>query len=161
MTAAEHARTSRGDIVGAMRDSAAIDDFAALLRFHTRHKLLLMSRSPAALNELGRLVANARKHSLAAVVESYMKILHETLERPATRGSHVNALQHMAGYFRDLLADEEHAEVTKAIAAFGAGRTELDTPLALIRRHATEHKVAYLLDQVYLDESAAAELHRD
>ena len=144
-----------------MRGSATISDIGALVRLHTRHKLLLMAHSPLALSELGRLVASARDHPLTSVVNRYIMAFRTTIEQPATRGGHVNALQHMAGYLRHALADDERAAVTNAIAAFGAGRTALERPIALIRQHAAVHKVGYLLDQVYLNESLWQSSSRD
>ena len=141
-----------------MAGSATIPDAAALVRFHTRHKLLLMAHSPAALNRLGRLVANAGDGPVELLTGDYMTAFKNALEQPATRGGHVNALQHMVGYLRRVLTEEERRSVSDAIEQFAAGHASLAVPLSLIRRHAVTHRIQYLLDQVYLDVSRPVEL---
>lgn len=140
---------------------AAIVDAAALVRFHTRHKLLLMAHSPSALTLLGRLVANAGGQPVALLAAGYLSAFMDVLEQPATRGGHVNALQHMVGYLRKAVTDDERRRVSEAIEDFAAARTPLATPLALIRQHATAHRIQYLLDQTYLDEARPVNLNRD
>ena len=141
-----------------MAGSATIPDAAALVRFHTRHKLLLMAHSPAALNLLGRLVANAGDGPVELLAGDYMTTFKNALEQPATRGGHVNALQHMVGYLRCVLTEDERRSVSDAIEQFAAGHASLAVPLSLIRRHAVTHRIQYLLDQVYLDVSRPVEL---
>ena len=139
-----------------MAHAATIPDAAALVRFHTQHKLLLMAHSPAALNSMGRLVAAAGERPIPFLLAEYMKRFHLALAQPATRGGHVNALQHMVGYLRRAVSDDERQEIADAIAAFASGRSPLSSALTIIRRHAASHRIAYLLDQVYLDASPAA-----
>jgi uncharacterized protein YbgA (DUF1722 family) len=62
----------------------------------------------------------------------------------------VNALEHMAGFFKRALSDNQRAELTTAIADYQRGTTTLDDPLGLIRTHAEQFGVAYLGQQVYL-----------
>jgi uncharacterized protein YbgA (DUF1722 family) len=68
---------------------------------------------------------------------------------PATRGRHVNVLQHMAGYFDAVDADSRR-ELNTSITDYGRGLVPLVVPLTLIAHHARRLEVAYLLDQVYL-----------
>lgn len=140
-----------------MAGAVTLPDAAALVRFHTRHKLLLMAHSPAALSVLGRLVAKAGTQPVPALLEKYWPVFRNAVEQPASRGAHVNVLQHMAGYLRPVLDDDERREVTAAIDDFAGGTTSLSIPIALIRRHATAHQIHYLLDQVYLHESMPVE----
>ena len=117
-----------------------------------------MAHSPAALNLLGRLVANAGDGPVELLAGDYMTAFKNALEQPATRGGHVNALQHMVGYLRRVLTEEERRSVSDAIEQFAAGDTSLATPLSLIRRHAVTHRIQYLLDQVYLNVSRPVEV---
>jgi uncharacterized protein YbgA (DUF1722 family) len=133
---------------------------ADLVRFHTRHKLLLMAHSPAALRRLGRLVAAsgaARPDAFGRLVHEYGALFRRTLAQPATRGGHVNALQHMAGYLRGEASPGDCRAVAGAIEEFGCGRAPLARPLALVRLLATSHAVPYLVDQVYLDTAGVAD----
>ena len=129
-----------------------LQDPASLVDFHTRHKLLLMAHSPNTLRVLGRLVASAgavRSNDFERLACEYGALFRQALAQTATRGGHVNALQHMAGYLRRLASPREYLELTRAIEDFACGRSPLAHPVALVRRLAAAHAVGYLLNQVY------------
>ena len=120
-----------------------------LMRFHARHKLLLLAHVPAAYARLGRLVATAKGRVARGLFDEYATGFMEALAVPATRGRHVNVLQHMAGYFDAADADSRR-ELNATIADYGHGLVPLVVPLTLIAHHARRLEVAYLLEQVYL-----------
>jgi uncharacterized protein YbgA (DUF1722 family)/uncharacterized protein YbbK (DUF523 family) len=120
-----------------------------LMRFHARHKLLLLAHAPAAYARLGRLVASATGRVSRALLDAYGEGFMKALAVPASRGRHVNVLQHMAGYFEE--ADvASRRELAATIADYGGGLVPLIVPLTLVAHHARRHAVQYLLDQVYL-----------
>jgi uncharacterized protein YbgA (DUF1722 family)/uncharacterized protein YbbK (DUF523 family) len=120
-----------------------------LMRFHASHKLLLLAHVPAAYTRLGRLVASTKGRVSRATLDEYAAGFMEALAVPATRGRHVNVLQHMAGYFDEADA-ESRRELTASIEDYGRGLVPLVVPLTLVAHHARRHDVRYLLDQVYL-----------
>jgi uncharacterized protein YbgA (DUF1722 family)/uncharacterized protein YbbK (DUF523 family) len=120
-----------------------------LMRFHARHKLLLLAHAPAAYARLGRLVASVKGRVGRAVLDEYAGGFMDALTVPATRGRHVNVLQHMAGYF-DAADDGSRRELAATIADYGRGLVPLVVPLTLIAHHVRRHDVRYLLDQVHL-----------
>ena len=120
-----------------------------LMRFHARHKLLLLAHAPASYARLGRLVATARGRVARAVVDDYGEGFMQALAVPATRGRHVNVLQHMAGYF-DGADAASRRELAATIADYGRGLVPLVVPMTLIAHHARRYEAQYLLDQVYL-----------
>ena len=133
-----------------LRELAASPVRAAdLMRFHACHKLLLLAHAPAAYARLGRLVASARGRVARALVDEYGEGFMQALTAPATRGRHVNVLQHMAGYF-DAVDAASRRELAASIADYGRGLVPLVVPLTLIAHHARRHEVQYLLDQIYL-----------
>jgi uncharacterized protein YbgA (DUF1722 family) len=77
------------------------------------------------------------------------------LRVPATRGRHANVLQHVLGYFRDLLPPEDRIELADAIADYGRGLVPLVVPLTLVRHHVRHHAgkpgIDWLAAQTYLD----------
>ena len=121
-----------------------------LVAFHTAHKYALLAHSPEHYETLGRLVAAAGRRRLANVIAEYAATFSAAYAVPATRGRHVNALEHMAGFFARALSDDQRAELTMAIADYARGATPLADPLALIRAHVHRLGVAYLAEQVYL-----------
>ncbi|WP_242355339.1 DUF523 and DUF1722 domain-containing protein [Anaeromyxobacter sp. SG64] len=122
-----------------------------LVAFHTAHKLALLAHSPAAYRRLGALVAGQAKASGAAIVEAYGRGFMEALRVPATRGRHVNVLQHMLGYFRDALEKDDRKELEDVVHDYARGLVPLVVPQTLIRHHVRRQGVAYLAGQTYLD----------
>jgi uncharacterized protein YbgA (DUF1722 family)/uncharacterized protein YbbK (DUF523 family) len=120
-----------------------------LMRFHARHKLLLLAHAPAAYARLGRLVASAKGRVNRALFDEYAEGFMQALAIPATRGRHVNVLQHMAGYF-DAADTGSRRELAATIDDYGHGLVPLVVPLTLIAHHARRYDVRYLIDQVYL-----------
>jgi uncharacterized protein YbgA (DUF1722 family) len=75
---------------------------AALVNFHARQKLILMSHCPQTYRELGPLVAGTTRATLAEVAPVYLRALMAALRRRATRGRHANVLQHVQGYLKSI-----------------------------------------------------------
>jgi len=133
----------------------------ALVDFHTRHKLLLMSHSPTALRELGRIVAGAKGRPAAQVRSEYAALLMPTLKLHATVRKHTNVLQHIMGYFKNLLPPAEKADALALIEDYRLGRVPLIAPIVLLRHFVRRFDDAYLKTQVYLDPAPAEVLLRN
>ena len=123
----------------------------ALVGFHTAHKLILMAHSPAAYQQLGRLVARARTVPKAELERRYTGTFMAALAVVATPRRHTNVLQHMVGYFKDRLDAESKAELLAAIDDYRRGLVPLIVPITLLRHHVRVHDVSYLVGQVYLE----------
>jgi len=121
-----------------------------LQAFHAAHKYAILAHSPGHYAELGRLVATAGTRPVAGVVDDYGARFMQALAVRATRGRHVNVLQHVAGFFTRALSDDERATLTTAIEDYRARRVPRDVPLGLVREHVQRLGVAYLAEQVYL-----------
>lgn len=125
---------------------------AALMRFHERHKFLLMARNQSAMRRLGRLLGESdRSEPVETLAAAYRQGLTEILRRPATRRGHANVLQHLAGYVSDALDRDDRAELAETIEHYRLGLVPLIVPLTLIRHHARRQGAGYLQDQAYLD----------
>lgn len=124
---------------------------ADLVRFHTAHKLILMAHSPDAYQQLGRLVARAKSLTKSDLERRYTAAFMAALSVVATRRRHVNALQHMAGYFKDRLDRDSKAELLSAIEDYRRELVPLIVPMTLIRHHVRAQQVEYLAGQLYLE----------
>ena len=124
---------------------------SSLVAFHTAEKLILMAHSTDAYRSLGRLVATARALSRADLERRYRSGFMAALNRPATPGRHANVLQHMAGYFKNLVDAASRAELLSAIDDYRRGLLPLVVPITLLRHHVRVHGVAYLAGQRYLE----------
>lgn len=122
-----------------------------LVAFHTAHKLALLAHSPAAYRRLGALVAGMGKGAIAPTLEAYGRGFMEALRVPATRGRHVNVLQHMLGYFRETLPRDDRKELEEVVRDYERGLVPLVVPQTLLRHHVRRQGVEYLAGQTYLD----------
>jgi uncharacterized protein YbgA (DUF1722 family)/uncharacterized protein YbbK (DUF523 family) len=122
-----------------------------LVRFHTAHKLELLSHSPTSYAELGRLVARARAHERSELARAYADGFMQALEVVATPKRHANVLQHIAGYLRAGLEPGVRQEIARLIDDYRSGLVPLIVPLTLLQHYARRLGVEYLLGQTYLD----------
>jgi uncharacterized protein YbgA (DUF1722 family) len=121
-----------------------------LVAFHTAHKLVLLSHSPSAYTELGRLVAGARAVPRADLRARYEQRFMETLAVMATPKRHANVLQHMLGYFKDALEPEVRQELARLIDDYRLGLVPLVVPITMIQHYVRRLDIEYLSGQVYL-----------
>lgn len=121
----------------------------ALFDFHARYKYLLMALNRPQYQALGRLLADNRE-SMEVFAPRYFQQLLAALRQEATRGSHANVLQHIAGYLKRVLNREEKRTLQDAIDRYRLGRVPLSLPVALLKRHFQTHPHAYISRQVYL-----------
>jgi uncharacterized protein YbgA (DUF1722 family) len=121
-----------------------------LVRFHTAEKLLLLAHDPEGYRELGRLVAGARVAPRDELASRYGARFMRAMGKPATVGKQVHVLQHMAGYFKDALPEDEKAELHDAIRDYRQRLVPLVVPLTLVRHHVRKLRVAYLDGQTHL-----------
>ena len=123
----------------------------ALVAFHTREKLLLLSHDEPVYRELGRLVARARQAGLREVADRYQHLFLKALGRLATRTRQTNVLQHAAGHLKTLLTPEDRFELTGVIEDYRRGLVPLIVPMTLLRHHVRRYGVATLLGQSWLE----------
>lgn len=123
----------------------------ALVDFHTRHKLLLLSHSTKLYREMGKLVAEQKRHSLQDLWSKYEALLMEALKLKTSPKKHVNVLMHMMGYFREKLSADEKRELLELFERYAQGHLPLIVPLTLIGHYVRKYDESYLKEQVYLN----------
>ena len=123
----------------------------ALVAFHTRHKLLILSHSPKHYQAMGKLVAAAQKNALSSLYDQYQTMLMEALRIKASASKHSNVLQHMMGYFKAELSADEKQELLETIDRYRRGLLPLIVPVTLISHYVRKYDQPYLKDQYYLN----------
>jgi uncharacterized protein YbgA (DUF1722 family)/uncharacterized protein YbbK (DUF523 family) len=121
-----------------------------LVRFHARHKLLVMAHSVGHLRLMGKLVAEAKGRELSLVFAEYGKLLMGALKLKATVKKNTNVLQHMTGYFKRQLSGPEKMELLDVIGHYYNGDLPLVVPITLIGHYARKYGREYLQEQYYL-----------
>jgi uncharacterized protein YbgA (DUF1722 family)/uncharacterized protein YbbK (DUF523 family) len=124
---------------------------AALIRFHSRYKYLVLSHATTHYRALGRLLGHLSKANLQEVADSYIKGLMTALTLRANRRSHTNVLMHLQGYFKRVLTLAQKQELADTIDKYRTGIFPLLVPLTLIRHYLREYPNPYLEQQVYLN----------
>lgn len=124
---------------------------AALVKFHTQHKFLILAHDQAAYRSLGPIVADAGKGNLEERAGEYVTRLMAALSKHASRRDHANVLTHMAGFFKKQLDDRDREELADAIESFRLEEVPMLVPLTLLRHHLRRHPEAYIAGQHYLD----------
>jgi uncharacterized protein YbbK (DUF523 family)/uncharacterized protein YbgA (DUF1722 family) len=79
----------------------------ALIEFHTRHKFQLLAHSERIYRQLGPMLGDLKSEPLEAIAERYIHQFMEAMSKKVSRGSHMNAMQHLMGYLRDSMGDED------------------------------------------------------
>lgn len=122
-----------------------------LVKFHTRHKLTLMSHSPKHYRELGQLVAGAGKSTFQASLEEYAVRFMAGLKISATPRKHANVLYHVMGYFKKTLDSADRQELAALIEQYRQQFLPLIVPITLVKHHLRRHPVPWMEEQVYLN----------
>lgn len=122
-----------------------------LVRFHTEHKLLILSHSPQHYTQLGRLVAKGQESPLSQLHDHYLPLLMTGLKRIATVKKHANVLQHIAGYFKRHLSSDEKQELIDVIDQYRLGLIPLIVPVVLEKHFVRKYDDPYLKRQHYLN----------
>ena len=123
---------------------------AGLIRFHASHKLLMMSHSIRHLRELGAIVVNGKKLKRSVLFGRYEQVLSAGMRFHGTVKKHTDVLQHLAGFFKKRLTDEDKKELQEVILLYHGGLVPLVVPVALIRHYAEKYDLSSLKQQCYL-----------
>lgn len=134
---------------------------SGLIEFHTDHKYLLMSHSTVVYKQLGQLLSDLTRASLADIADSYIARLMQTLSKPATRKRHTNVLQHLLGYLKRDLDSAHRTDLNETIDAYRRGEFPLVVPIRMLQHHFSVHPHPYINQQVYLNPHPQALLLRN
>lgn len=123
-----------------------------LVNFHSRHKYLLMAHNYKAYRELGRLVADLSGNDMDALGDQYISQLMQALSAPPERGTHCNVMQHLMGYLKQQIDQQDKQELLRSIEDYRGGVVPLIVPIALLKHHFQRNRQRhqYALQQFYL-----------
>ncbi|MGD9487299.1 MAG: YbgA family protein [Calditrichaceae bacterium] len=121
------------------------------IRFHSRHKLMLLAHSPAGLSKLGKIVSQAGNEGASVRIKQYLHLFMSVMNTIASVKNHTNVLHHMAGYFKKLLSSQDKRELASLIDEYRNKYVPLVVPLTLINHHLRNYPVPWIQDQIYLN----------
>lgn len=123
---------------------------AALIDFHARHKLVIMSHDQSQYRALGQLVAQTTRENLTASADTYLLQFMQALRIRATRGNHVNVLQHIQGYLKTDLDADDKQELVQSIMNYRLGLLPLIVPITLLNHHFRKYPNSYIANSWYM-----------
>ena len=123
----------------------------ALVEFHARHKLILMSRDQIIYRRIGQLVADTNKENLAENSRAYLLQFMSLMKIRATRKNHVNVLQHIQGYLKKHLDAEDKQELVQTIEKYRQGQLPLIVPITLLNHHFRRNPNDYIANSYYMN----------
>jgi uncharacterized protein YbgA (DUF1722 family)/uncharacterized protein YbbK (DUF523 family) len=122
-----------------------------LVDFHTRHKLLVLSHSPAHAKRMGKLVAEGKQMPIGEATTHYEGLLIEALRLKTTVKKNMNVLEHILGYFKAQLSADEKQEVLEIFDRYRREFVPLIVPVTLLNHYVRKFDQPYLKQQVYLN----------
>jgi uncharacterized protein YbgA (DUF1722 family)/uncharacterized protein YbbK (DUF523 family) len=125
-------------------------DWRSLTKFHAQHKLILMSHDQNMARDLGRELSVSSSKDIEEYAEEYITKLMSILKVKASRGNHVNVLQHIQGYLKKHLDQEDKRELTESIEQYRLGYLPLIVPIILLRHHFLKHPDDYIDHSYYM-----------
>jgi len=122
----------------------------SLIDFHSRNKLSLLSHSPANAARMDTLANAGNRLSETKRFSRYQALLTDTLALKSTLRKHLNVLQHVKGYFKKQLTEDEKRELIDVFNQYRNGRIPLIVPMTLVNHYARKYDHPYLQSQTYL-----------
>ena len=109
-----------------------------------------MSKHDATFRELGSIVAQARKDTMPEALAAYQEKFLDIMQQRSTRGRMINALDHMYGYFKDLINENEKQHYRESVAEFRLGIVPMISVVKVLEQFLHHYGNEYLATQVIL-----------
>lgn len=123
------------------------EDMKTLIDFHSQHKYLLMAYSQSMQKTLGKIVANHDNLPVLEVILNYKESLQLALSHPLRRGTNINMLMHLFGYFKKDLKKEEKSYFLNLLDLYKNRKIPFTVPLTLLYGWVIRFDQSYLMDQ--------------
>lgn len=137
--------------IAGFRECKATESLREFVRFHSENKLLLNAYNQNEAGILGKTVANQENKPFAEIIRVYEQHLFETFRRPAGRGSNINVMMHIIGYFTKNLSKEERAFFLDSIEKYRSGKIRLSVSMNILKAWVVRFREDYLRNQTFFE----------
>jgi len=120
-----------------------------LAEFHARESLLLMAHDPEANNYLGTMIGEAFDWPKHQAANEYRKVFMAALAKPASKASHIDVLEHVAGFIEERVNSVEANVLKTVINGYEDGEVGRSVPLGSLEDLLLRHKMGFLAEQSY------------
>lgn len=124
--------------------------WAAMMKFHGQHKLILVSHDQTLARKLGKKLSTATDQPLDEFSIFYIAEFMSILKLPAKCTNHVNVLEHIRGYLKHELDKDDKQELTDSIENYRLGHLPLIVPITLLKHHFRKHPNDYIEKSFYM-----------
>jgi len=122
-----------------------------LVNFHQYNKFMLQSKDEILYRTLGNIVANHEKRSFEQVLQEYELGFKKAIAQKTSIGKIRNVLEHMAGFVKKSLSQEEKKMLHEQIEDYAHKIVPVIVPLSTLKIYAVKYNAKYLLSQTFLD----------
>ena len=100
---------------------------------------------------MGKLVAEGKQYAPKERNSRYVQLLMRALSLKTTVKKNLNVLQHLMGYFKKQLSNDEKQELLEIFEQYSQGQVPLLVPITLINHYVRKYDQPYLKQQTYLN----------
>jgi uncharacterized protein YbgA (DUF1722 family) len=118
---------------------------------HPKHRLLVLSHGRKHCQPTGGLVPGARELTKKALYEEYQNLMMEALRLKMTTRKKGNVLEHMMGYFKKNLSQDEKQELFETIGVCQNSYVSLIVPITPTNHYVRKYNQPCLRNQNYLN----------
>lgn len=122
-----------------------------LVAFHSTNKLQILAHNETNYRALGKLVAHSEKKPISDLFADYELVLMTALREIATHTRHINVLQHILGYFKNMISAPEKQALQASIEEYRQGNAPLIVAITLLNHYANQYQQDFLTQQHYLN----------
>ena len=123
----------------------------ALIDFWSRHKYIVMSRHYESYKQIGRLLANRSKLAVEEIADQMIHKVMFGLRQAPTRKGHTNVLQHLKGYLKRQLSQEQSRDIDAKIVQYRNNIVPLVVPLSLLKHQFSMLNNSYINQQSFIN----------
>lgn len=131
----------------AFSDVETSNTMKALIHFQSINKYLLMAYDQKNQKLLGKIVANHDHLPIDIIINEYKKLLIVTLSSPLKRGTNINMLMHLMGYFKNELSKDEKVYFLDVLDQYKEKKVPFSVPISIINSWVIRFDESYLKTQ--------------
>ena len=121
-----------------------------LQNFHAQHKYIYMSHNQQCAKTLGNLLAKPFD-DISLLAQTYITETMTLLRTRASKLNHANTLQHIQGYLKKHIDQQDKQALRDSIEQYRLGFLPLIVPITLLRHHFNKFPNPYITDSYYLN----------
>lgn len=127
-----------------------------LIKFHRRHKYLLMAHDVNAYKNLAKDLNQSESKNFTQLRQEYFKGIMLALAQVASREDHANALRQWLGDLKTAFTISQRQDLKSAIQQYSAAEISLARVMVLLKNNAAGVDAELITQQLYLQPYPAA-----